>query len=96
MKIVWVVVLSLIALVIGGIGGLAWKGTTTSLAGFRVTCEMVAAAEKSGLMTKAQIDQTIDRMFKTMGEKGGSDKAEMDSFGKELRSGCKTFAAPAK
>jgi hypothetical protein len=87
MRTIWVVILSLIALVVGAFGGLAWKGATGSLDGIHIACETANVAQKSGLMTKAQSDDTVDRMLKRI-EK--SDR-NIDVFGKELKTGCPTF-----
>lgn len=91
MRMIWVVVLSLIALVLGALGGIAWRGTTSSLAGLRVACELIATAERSGVLTKSQINDTVDRLIKRI-EKDAPLERETSIFGTELKSGCPSFA----
>lgn len=91
MRTLWVIVLSTLALVIGAFGGLTWKGATTSLDGIHIACEVINVAEKSNLMTKQQVQDTVDRMLKRV-EKGGRADVDNAGFAKELKSGCPTFA----
>jgi hypothetical protein len=88
---IWVVILSFIALVIGAVGGIAWRGATSSLAGLRVACELVATAERSGILTKAQIGDAVDRLAKRI-EKDAPREKDTSIFSSELKSGCPTFA----
>ena len=90
MKIVWVVVLSLIALLLGSCGGLAWRGTSTVFSGLRIACAVTATAEKSGILTKAQVSDMIDRMAKVIDKNAMPDGA--DAFSKELKTGCPTYS----
>ncbi len=90
MKTVWVVVLSLFALVLGSCGGAVWKGTTGIFESIRIACAITTTADSSGLMTKAQVADAIDRLLKVTSQK--SEKAEMDQFARELKAGCPNVA----
>ncbi|MFM9942590.1 MAG: hypothetical protein ACKVP7_24190 [Hyphomicrobiaceae bacterium] len=96
MKTVWVVVLSLIALVLGSCGGLAWRGASTALEGIRIACALTSTAEQSGILTKAQVADTVDRLSKSLSKQGGPDSGSLDQLTKELKSGCPTFASFGK
>jgi hypothetical protein len=90
-KTVWVVVLSIIALVLGSCGGAVWRGTSGLLESMRLACAVTTTAESAGILTKAQVAATVDRLLKASDQKGS--KSEMDQFAKELTSGCPTFAS---
>jgi hypothetical protein len=90
MRMIWVCVLSLIALTIGTFGGLAWRGATSSIAGVRVACEVIATAERTNILTKAQINDTVDRLAKQI-EKESPQGRDTASFATELKTGCPTF-----
>ncbi len=68
MKTVWVVVLSLFALVLGSCGGAVWKGTTGIFESIRIACAITTTADSSGLMTKAQVADAIDRLLELLRE----------------------------
>lgn len=96
MKTIWVVVLSLIALVLGCFGGLAWRGATSALEGIRIACALTSTAEQSGIMSKTQVADTVDRLSKSLTKDGGPDRGSLDQLTKELKSGCPTFATFGK
>ncbi len=92
MKTIWVVVLSLLALVVGAFGGLAWRGASSALEGLRIACALTSTAEQSGILTKAQMADSIDRLSKSLNKDGGASNSSLDQLTKELKTGCPTFA----
>lgn len=88
MRVIWFVVLALLAFVLGAFGGATWNVTKSGLAGVRVACEVAATAEKSGILTRAQIGEAVDRLAKSTGvaKEGGTE------FFNELKTGCPNFS----
>lgn len=85
MRVIWFVVLTVLAFVLGTIGGGAWNVTKSGLAGLRVVCNVTATAEQSGVLTRAQITDTVDRLSKRT---TGAGHREADLLFQELRNGC--------
>jgi hypothetical protein len=88
MRIVWVVVLSIVALLVGAFGGLVYSGATEGIASVRVGCAVLDTAEKSGFLDRAQRADVVDRvgqMFKDA-QRGPNDKTM--EFVEQFKTGC--------
>ena len=89
MRVIWFVVLTVLAFVLGATGGGLWNVTKSGLAGLRVACSVTSTAERSGVLTRVQITDTIDRLSKRV---AGSGHREAEVLFQELRNGCPSLA----
>ena len=87
MRVIWFIVLAVLAFALGSIGSGAWNLVKGGLAGFRVVCEVAATAERTGILTRAQIVDTVGRLEKRV-EAGSAHKSDMNVIFGELRNGC--------
>ena len=85
MRVIWFVVLTAIAFALGTFGGGLWNVTKSGLAGLRVVCDVTATAERTGVLTKAQITDTVDRVSRRI---AGGGHRDADVLFSELRNGC--------
>jgi hypothetical protein len=92
MRVIWFILLAVLAFGLGAFGGAAWNLTKSGLQGLRVVCEVTATAEKSGLLTRAQLSDAVSRLAKRV-ESSGISKGEASIFFDELKAGCPNRAS---
>jgi hypothetical protein len=66
MRKLWVFLLAVPVFALGAFLAVAYQGATGSLAGFRIACEVLNAGESTGLMTKAQRADVVERAIKRL------------------------------
>ena len=89
MRKLWVFLLAVPLFGLGAFLGVAYQGAVLSIANFRIACELLNASEHTGVMTKAQRADVVERAIDTM-RKGESSQDRNTDFRmfEEFETGC--------
>jgi hypothetical protein len=91
MRKVVVIILAVVALGLGGIGGLVYGLMSDALGGVRVACAVLDTAEGSSWLDKAQRADVVDRFIREMNKNTSTPSKAGDGLNRvfmQLKTGC--------
>ena len=88
MRKLWVFLLAVPVFALGAFITVAYQGFVGGVASFRIACEVLNAGEGTGLMTKTQRVDVVERSIRTMQKAASGKDEQARRMLEEFKTGC--------
>jgi hypothetical protein len=88
MRKLWVFLLAMPALALGGFVAIAYQGAVGSLASLRIACELLNTAERAGFLTRAQRADVVERSIREMRKASSTGDEKLVEMMEQFKAGC--------